>query len=59
MECVACALGGPERRTLFLVLVPAREEAGREEFVLGGPVPKARRSRVEVVEVEVPGAGSP
>ncbi len=59
MECVACALGGPDRRTLFLVLIPSREEPGREELVIGGPPPLARNSRVEAFEVEVPGAGWP
>lgn len=58
MECVACALGGPERRLLFLVLVPARQDE-EEEFVIGGPPVRSRRSRVEAVEVEVPGAGWP
>ena len=57
MECVACALGGPERRSLFLVLVPARGDSGSEELVIGGPPPRIRRSRVEALEVEVPGAG--
>jgi sugar lactone lactonase YvrE len=60
MECVACALGGPDRRTLFLVLVPSRGEPGGEELVIGGPpVTRVGRSRVEAHEVEVPGAGWP
>lgn len=59
LECVACALGGPERRTLFLVLVPGRDEPGREEFVIGGPPAASRGSRVEALAVEVPGAGWP
>jgi sugar lactone lactonase YvrE len=58
-ECLACMLGGPERRTLFLVLVPPRDAPGREEFVIGGPASRARGSRVEGLEVDVPGAGWP
>jgi sugar lactone lactonase YvrE len=59
MECVACTLGGPERRTLFLVLVPSRDAPGRENFVIGGPPSEPRGSRVEAVEIDVPGAGWP
>jgi hypothetical protein len=58
-ECVACALGGEERRTLFLVLVPWRDEPGRERFVIGGPPVAPHGSRVEAIEVDVPGAGWP
>ena len=46
----ACALGGPERRTLFLVTAPAFGEA-----VCAG----TGAGRVEAVEVDVPGAGWP
>lgn len=58
-ECVACMLGGPELRTLFLVLVAPRDTPGRERFVIGGPAAPAGTSRVEALEVEVPGAGWP
>jgi sugar lactone lactonase YvrE len=58
-ECVACMLGGPELRTLFLVLVEPRDTPGREAFVLGGEPAPPGTSRVEALEVEVPGAGWP
>jgi len=58
-ECVACALGGPQRRTLFLVLAPPRDAPGSEQLVLGGPPPAVRGARVEALEVDVPGAGWP
>lgn len=58
-ECLACALGGPERRTLFLVLVEPRDAPGRESFVIGGPAAAPGTSRVEALEVDVPGAGWP
>ncbi len=47
---LACALGGPERRSLFLLMAPAigaQALAGRRE------------GRVEVVDVDVPGVGLP
>ena len=49
-KCFACALGGPERRHLFALTADGSspEAAARE---LSG--------RIEVVEVEVPGAGWP
>ena len=46
----ACALGGPERRTLHLVTAPGFGEATAAGKGLG---------RIEVVEVDVPGAGWP
>jgi sugar lactone lactonase YvrE len=49
--CFACMLGGPERRTLFIV---AREWHG-----LGGPATTERTGQILTVEVEVPGAGRP
>jgi hypothetical protein len=58
-ECVACMLGGPDLRTLFLVLVEPRDAPGREGFVLDGPACPPGTSRVEALEVEVPGAGWP
>jgi sugar lactone lactonase YvrE len=58
-ECVACMLGGDDLRTLFLVLVEPRDAPGRESFVLGGPPAPPGTSRVEALEVDVPGAGWP
>ncbi len=46
----ACTLGGPDRRTLYLVTAPGHGEeqnAGK------------RKGRIETTEVEVPGAGWP
>jgi sugar lactone lactonase YvrE len=51
--CFACMLGGPDRRTLFLL---AAEWAGPENI----DEQLARRTgRIYVVDVEVPGAGWP
>jgi sugar lactone lactonase YvrE len=49
--CFACMLGGPDRRTLFIV---AREWHG-----LGGAPSPERTGQILTVEVEVPGAGRP
>jgi sugar lactone lactonase YvrE len=46
----ACALGGPERRTLYLVTAPSHGEEVCAGKGLG---------RIETVEVDVPGAGWP
>ena len=48
--CYACMLGGPERKTLFLITA----DDFRREKVL-----EARNGKIEVVEVEVPGSGLP
>jgi sugar lactone lactonase YvrE len=45
----ACALGGPDRRTLHLITAPA----------FGDAQAGAGRGRIEVIDVEVPGAGWP
>jgi sugar lactone lactonase YvrE len=45
---IACILGGPDRRTLF-VLTPAANQPGATRA----------SGRVEIVEVDVPGAGLP
>lgn len=45
----ACTLGGPDRRTLYLLTAPA----------YGEQVAGNRRGRIECVEVDVPGAGLP
>jgi len=58
-ECVACMLGGVDLRTLFLVLVEPRDAPGRENFVLGGAASAPGTSRIEALEVDVPGAGWP
>jgi len=47
---IACMLGGPERRHLFLLTAPD---------VHPDETRAARDARIEVVEVEVPGAGRP
>lgn len=48
--CFACMLGGPDRKTLFLMTADDfHREKARE----------ARSGRIEIVEVEVPGAGLP
>lgn len=49
-QAIACALGGPDRRTLYMV-------TGR----LGDPQKSLERrlGRIEAVQVEVPGAGLP
>jgi sugar lactone lactonase YvrE len=48
-SAIACMLGGPERRTLFLCTSRAHDPAETG----------AREARIETVEVEVPGAGWP
>jgi sugar lactone lactonase YvrE len=47
--CFACALGGPERRTLFLMV--------GDGFT--GPAIRSRTGAIEMVTVDVPGAGWP
>jgi sugar lactone lactonase YvrE len=49
--CFSCTLGGPERRTLFMV---AQEWGGT-----GGMSPDRRTGQLLCLEVEVPGAGWP
>ena len=48
--CFACALGGPERRHLFVLTA---EDSSPET------APQLLTGRIDVVEVEVPGAGIP
>jgi sugar lactone lactonase YvrE len=51
--CFACMLGGPERRTLFMLTAEwAGTENVEEQFA-------RRTGRVYVAEVEIPGAGWP
>jgi sugar lactone lactonase YvrE len=47
---IACALGGDDRRTLYVVTAPS---------VDGGECEVARSARIECLEVEVAGAGFP
>ncbi|MFN8102940.1 MAG: SMP-30/gluconolactonase/LRE family protein [Acidimicrobiia bacterium] len=49
-KAVACALGGPDRRTLFVCTSAS---------VLPAECIKERRGRIECVDVDVPGAGLP
>ena len=49
-QAIACMLGGPDRRTLFICT---------SEDTHPGRCRANRRSRIETVEVEVPGAGFP
>jgi sugar lactone lactonase YvrE len=46
----ACMLGGPNRRTLFLVTAETHDPS---------EALKKRSGRIETVEVDVPGAGLP
>lgn len=48
-EAFACMLGGPERRTLFICTAPDSNPAKTGDC----------RGRIEIVEVDVPGAGLP
>lgn len=48
--CYACMLGGPDRKTLFLLTA---DDFHREKVL------DARSGKIEIVEVEVPGAGLP
>ncbi|HEB90879.1 MAG TPA: hypothetical protein ENI85_14995 [Deltaproteobacteria bacterium] len=48
-EAFACMLGGPDRRTLFICTSPDSDPAKTGD----------RRGRIEVVAVDVPGAGLP
>jgi sugar lactone lactonase YvrE len=49
-RCFACMLGGPDRRTLFMLTAPVDDlERGRE----------LRGGKIEVTQVEAPGAGWP
>jgi hypothetical protein len=47
--CFACALGGPDRRTLFLLT--------GEGF--SGDAMRRKTGAIETVEVQIPGAGWP
>ncbi len=48
-QAYACMLGGPERRTLFVCTAASADPAEAD----------ARTGRIELVEVDVPGAGLP
>jgi sugar lactone lactonase YvrE len=49
-NCFACMLGGEDRRTLFMMIAPTSDDATVAVNTLG---------RIEIAEVEVPGAGRP
>jgi sugar lactone lactonase YvrE len=49
-RALACVLGGPERRTLFCLSAATSYEELRQ---------RKSSSRIDVVEVEIPGAGNP
>jgi sugar lactone lactonase YvrE len=48
-DAFACMLGGPDRRTLFICTAPDSDPAKTGD----------RRGRIEIIEVDVPGAGLP
>ena len=48
-KAIACMLGGPQRRSLFLISSVTMIEGAEQ----------ARTSRIDVVEVDIPGAGRP
>ncbi len=50
LNCFACMLGGPDRRTLFLMTAPTSTES---------VVSAIRSARIEQIRVEVGGAGLP
>ncbi len=50
LNCFACMLGGPDRRTLFVVTAPTSKANGLAARLDG---------RIETVQEEVPGAGRP
>jgi sugar lactone lactonase YvrE len=56
---LACMLGGPERRTLFIVTVPAHNELDSDTLNNSAAAQSKQGSCIEIVEVEVPGAGRP
>ena len=58
-ECIACVLGGNDGHNLFLLLSPSRHDKTAPSFVLGSPAAVDRCSRLEAIEVDVPGAGWP
>lgn len=50
LNCYACALGGEDRRTLYLVTAPTSGRGGAAE---------RREGRIERIRVDIPGADSP
>jgi sugar lactone lactonase YvrE len=49
-QAIACMLGGPDRRTLFVLTAPlARREKAR----------RLMQGRIEIAQVDIPGAGLP
>ena len=49
-QAIACMLGGPERRTLFVLTAPSVDP---------DECRAARAARIEILSVDVPGAGLP
>jgi sugar lactone lactonase YvrE len=49
-RAIACVLGGPERRTLFCLSAATSYEELRQ---------RKSSARIDVVDVEIPGAGYP
>jgi len=49
-RAIACVLGGPERRTLFCLTAATSPEELRQ---------RRSSARIDVVDVEIPGAGCP
>jgi sugar lactone lactonase YvrE len=49
-RAIACVLGGPERRTLFCLSAATSPEELRQ---------RKSSARIDVVDVEIPGAGYP
>jgi sugar lactone lactonase YvrE len=49
-RAIACVLGGPERRTLFCLSAATSHEELRQ---------RKSSARIDVVDVEIPGAGYP
>jgi Gluconolactonase len=56
---LACMLGGAERKTLFIVTVDAHNELDPETLSNTEAAHSKRGSCIEIVEVDVPGAGCP
>ena len=55
---LTCALGGPERRKLFVVTVAAHD-TGSTEALSDPSKAQNKRSYIEVTDVKVPGGGCP
>jgi sugar lactone lactonase YvrE len=56
---VACVLGGPDRRTLFMIISNTHGTVMSEQLTAADDANSKCESRIETIEVEVPGAGWP